>query len=290
MERPIRRGTWLLGFVVVGWTAVALLRNHSESVQHEQERTQSRDDLLDSNFNDRAPVPLEARVMLSTEQGNYQVPADQPSFRQHIASLGKLPAIIVLPGCGFPIWGKDVPLNVAILSVDENPNLLESKTTVEACKSRLRPAAQHAFKQQLVFLANYVERKAWIDTSRVMIAGYGEAAPVVAAYSGPASQRLTLGDPCFVPWENISGKTPILMLFTSRRQGLMRDDAPEKPIDIAEIAKGAGPPLPRVKPCLGLARPKIRPPARQIVASGRLGMFERPEVLSNAQKAAYNGL
>ena len=290
MEQAKHRLFWLLGFVAIACGAVALLRSYSASVQQVRQQALAQADALNRDFNTRAPVPLDAQIMISTENSNYQGPADLPSFRKHVASLGKLPAIIVLPGCGFPVWGKDVPLDVAVLSVAENPRLLDQQTSVEACMSKAGPALQRAFRRQLGFLTSYVERADWIDKTRLMIVGYGEAAPEVAAYTGPAKMRLTLGDPCFVSWNSVSNETPILMLFTLERQGLTRGDEPQKRLNITEIIKGAGPPLPRAKSCVGLPRPHIGPPARQIVASGRIDMFERPEMLSNAQKKAYDSL
>lgn len=281
---------WLLGPVALAVVGTACLRSHFASAQRAREQARKQEDFLDRSFNARPPAPLEVRVMLSTAQGGYQVPADQPSFHRHIAPLGKLPAILVITGCGFPVWGKDVPLNVAVLSVDEDPHLLEHKTLYEACVSRDGPAMTKTVEQKLSYLTRYIERAAWIDKSRVMLAGYGEAAPLVAAYPGHIKQRLTLGDPCFVPWSNVNTNTPILMLFTSERQGLMDDDEPPRPPDIAALAQGAGPSFPKVIPCPGLKRPSITSPARAVAAPGYLGMFERPDALLRAQKLAYDNL
>lgn len=286
-----KRGcAWLLGLVALTWFTIAIFQNHLASVQRKRDQALARDWVLDHSFNARPTAPLEVYVMISTAEGGYQVPADQPSFRQHIASLGKLPAIVVLSGCGFPVWGKDVPLNAAVLSVREDPDLIGAKTSVEACIAKDGAAIELAYEQQIRFITEYVKRATWIDKDRVMIAGYGEAAPLVARYPGPAKQRLTLGDPCLVHWNNISRKSPILMLFTSDRQGLMREDEPKRPFDLVAIAKGAGPSFPRVTHCVGLPRPSIRSSARQIVASGQLDVFERPIALLAAQKGAYDDL
>ena len=289
--KALRYGcTGLLALVVLAGVGVAMLRYHFASTQEARYRSFRRDNILDHAFNARAPAPLEVNVMLSTAHGGYQVPADQPSLHDHIKSLGKLRVIVVLPGCGFPIWGKDVPSNVAVLSVGENPDLLDRKTTSEACMSSDDAALRRALDRQLALLMRYVDQATWIDRTRIMLAGYGEAAPLVAAYSGRVKQRLTLGDPCRVPWTTISDRTPVRLLFTTDPQGLTLPGAPPGSLDIAAIARGAGPSFPAVRACEGLRRPAIRPPARQVVAPGHLGVFDRPATLLEAQKLAYETL
>lgn len=281
---------WLIGLFAFAWLGVALLRSHFETVRQAREDVERHDRALDRTFNARKPAPLEVRVMISTPDGSYQVPADQPSFQKRIEPYGKRPAILVLTGCSFPVWGKDVPRNVAVLSVGENHDLLDRKTVQEACSSRRPSEIAKALEQSLSSLGEYVERSKWIDKDRVMIVGYGEAAPLVASYIGPAKQRLTLGDPCVVPWRGIKGSAPLVMLFTSDPQGLVDQKGPVPKLDIRAIASGSGPTFPRVEQCPGLARPKISQPARQIVAAGTLGLFKRPAALLSAQKSAYDSL
>ncbi len=287
MARLKRGCIWLLGLVAFAWSGTAFLRNLEQSKQYQALQS---DIALDRKFNARSPTPLEVSAMISTSNGNYQVPADLPSFHHRIKSLGKIPAIIVLPGCAFAVRGKNVPLNVVVLSIDENRNLITAKTSLEACMSRDAISLQQAIERQLKFALNYVQSAKWIDRKRIMIVGAGEAAPIIAAYDGPVKPRLTVGDPCLVPWKNIDRNAPLLMLFTWDRRGLAREDERSQPLDIAAIVRGAAPPLPPAKACIGLERPRIQPPVRQVIAQGQLGMVTMPAALEAAQKAAYDGL
>jgi hypothetical protein len=281
---------WLLSFIAIAWTGGALMSRHFELQQEERYRDFAHDQALDRKFKARASTPLEIRAMITTSRGNYQVPAELPSFQDHIASLGKLPAIIVLPSCGFAVRGKNVPMNVAVLSLDEDPRLITSKTSTEACMSNDGKSLQDALVRQLKFAMEYVKNADWIDGKRVMVVGLGEAAPLVAAYDGPIKQRITLGDPCLVPWMNIARRTPMLMLFTSDPQGLAEKNGRQQSLDIAALGKGDAPALPPVKACAGLNRPSIPPSVRQAFAQGRLGMISMPAALESAQKAAYEEL
>lgn len=73
-------------------------------------------------------------------------------------------------------------------------------------------------------------------------------------------------------------------------RGLMRDNKPPRPPDIAALTRGAGPLLPKLNPCLGLEQLAVRLPVWTVTAAGQLGMFKIPDLLSRAQTREYDGL
>jgi hypothetical protein len=277
------------GVLLLPLVAVIGLRAHFEHARAAHEAAYQRDAALDRDFDRRKPLGIEVRVMLVTDHGSYGEQADRPSFRHHIASVGKLPVILDVAGCGFPDWLKGVPMDVAMLSVDENPAFLGRPTTAEACNRRDASAVDRALRQRLDFLMRYVDRADWIDRSRVMLSGSGEAAPVVAAYSGYVKSRMTLGDPCLNRWRLISTASPMTMLFTDSPQGLA-PGGNEPSLDLKAIEQGAGSKFPPVEVCTGVPRPAFTSFQTVVTAPGRLGIFERPQALLAAQAAAYRAL
>lgn len=276
-----------LAIVIVG-VGLASLRTLTISAQHKREQSYVRDRRLDRAFEERARAPLEVRVMISTRHGSYQMLADQPSMHSHVSELGKVPAILVLTGCGFPVWGRDVPPNVAVLSVHENPNLLGRKTLVEGCISHDGRGVRRAISEELAHLASYAESADWIDNSRLMIIGHGEAAPVVAAYTGPAKQRITWADPCLVPWADLSQATRLTMLLSATPQGLTPATKVHRQGNQRLPMPPAGPPTAAY--CEGLPRPNFDTSTRVLIAPGNIKALDRPAKLMAAQKVAYDAL
>lgn len=147
-----------------------------------------------------------------------------------------------------------------------------------------------ALDAQLEVMVRYVASASWVDRRRVMLAGSGEAAPIVAGYRGGVRVRVTLGDPCLLAWQGVSASSPLLMLRTSAGDGLALADSTPQPIDTAAVARGAAPQPPVTRRCRGLPGPVATSWTRVIVAPGELGMHTMPDALRSAQRAAYEAL
>jgi hypothetical protein len=287
MDRLQPGGIGLVGVIVC--FAAGLFALDSCSVQKRQEERE-RDAALDRSFLKRASLPIEVRAMISMPGMSYQAEADLPSLQRRLTILGKRPVILVLSGCAFPIWGKDVPPGVALLDAWENPETFGDKDRGSSCMLHDATALQQSFERQLNYLVEYVEKSAWIDKERVMLVGYGEAAPIVASFTGKVKQKLTMGDPCLVPWSEIDRRIPLLMLFTDNPQGLEYSTESEKPQDIAALARGEGPSLQQPNACVGLQRPDIPSSVQEVIAHGKISLFGRPNEFFIAQKLAYDRL
>lgn len=278
MKRLAKSVAVLIG----GFIAIATL--YHRHVDQAREREIAQDTLLDADYEKRARQPLEITLLLTTQRGGMSGDVNRPSFQARIAKIGKLPVVLDLPGCGFPTWAKGVPDNVAMLTVDESSKLLRRKSLFKACADRDKAAIETAFKIQLNELIRYSQSASWIDKSRVMMTGSGEATPIVAAFSGPLKSRVTLGDPCVVRWSSISNSSPLLMLMTKNPQGIY--DGPTPNLDRVRAGIANIPVVPSSLRCEGLPRPK-QIPAKAFFASGLILATDRPESLMIALEEAY---
>jgi hypothetical protein len=282
MLRRLFKFTPLLMITLIAVTAV--FRQHFDEVEQARTREYELDRSLDKEFERRPPQPLEVHLLLATDEGGMIGAADRPSFQRRIAKLKKLPVVLDLPGCGFPTWAKGVPNNVAMLVVSEEPKLLHRKSLIVACRDRDGPAIKASIEAQRDALVSYVQRASWVDRSRMLMTGSGEATPIVASFSGPLKGRVMLGDPCVVRWSSISTSSPLLMLATTYPQGIYSGRTPN--VDRTKAALAGLPVLPPTLTCTGLPRP-VRSPAKVIVAPGTILATDRPEPLMQALADTY---
>lgn len=176
---------------------------------------------LDADLDRRPSTAMTLSVLVKLNDFNYVGQANRPSFLEHVVKAGRLPAVISLSGCGFPDWLEGVPNNVAMFTVDENSRLLGRPFQEKSCANRDRNGVERALEEKLRFMVKEVQKLSWVDKDRILLSGSGEGAPLVASYHGQVWSRQTLGDPCLIPWSELSTSTPMLMLFGNPASGLV---------------------------------------------------------------------
>lgn len=183
--------------------------------------------------------------------------------------IARFPVVLSLAGCGYAQDTKGIPAGVAVLSASERmPN--GTWRGLDACARRDGPALEQLYQRELAALLRAARSRAWFDEKRIILRGYGEAAPVAAAHRGPSLARVLLGEPCLVPWRDVVAGSPITLLVTSPAAGMLND--PE-----------AGPPY----TCTALPRPVALRRARTVVAPGRITPGGIPMLLADGRDQAY---
>jgi len=280
----------LLGLIVLVGIVKNVQSSRDEKRYAEQQARIAADLDLDRQYS-KLPAPrLDVHAIKQLSGGgSYMGSSLRPSFLKRVAELGRLPVIVALPGCGFGVSGEDLPEYVAILSIHENLPLLNRKSLFQACKDRDRDMVSSILREHLVFISEYIASSDWIDKDRVLLSGYGEGGPIVIAAS-MSGKKIAIGDSCLIEWPRTISDQRSTVLRTLDTNGLMRDDSPERPVDTKGIQARGISSLVVVKPCLGLQRPQVYPPAKEIVTAGKIDMLSLPLALRNARKAIYDQL
>lgn len=280
----------LLGLIVL----VGVMKNaqsiRAEKRYAEQQARIAADEDLDRQYTKLPQHRLDIHAIKRLPGGgSYMGPALRPSFLKRVTEVGRLPVIVSLPGCGFGVSGEDLPEHVAILSVLENPPLLNRKSFLQACKDRDAVMVSSIIREHLAFVSAYIASSGWIDKDRVLLSGYGEGGPIAIAASMSA-KKIAIGDSCLIEWPKTISDQRTTILRTENTNGLMRDAAPERLVDTKDVQVRGVSSLVVVKPCLGLERPQVYPPAKEIVAGGKIDMLSLPLALRKARKAVYDQL
>lgn len=280
----------LLGLVVLIGVMKNAQSSRAEKRYAEQQARIAADQDLDRQYSKLPQPRLDIRVIKQLPSGgSYMGSSLRPSFLKRVTEVGRLPVIVSLPGCGFGVSGEDLPEHVAILSVLENPQLLNRKSFLQACKDRDSDMVSSIMREHLAFVSDYIASSDWIDKDRVLLSGYGEGGPIAIAASMSA-KKIAIGDSCLIEWPKTISDQRTTVLRTEATIGLMRDAAPERQVDIKDVQAGGISSLVVVKSCLGLERPQVYPPAKEIVTGGKIDMLSLPSALRNARKAVYDQL
>ncbi len=185
-----------------------------------------------------------------------------PSGKPPLERAGQA-VVMSLAGCGFGRDGGDgLPWNTVILSVGEKlPN--GNWKDIDACRRRDGRALSLIYQRQLSILLNATKSRSWFRGRKIILRGYGEAVPTVAAFSGKNISRIGLGEPCVAPWHGVALTSPMTLLLTTPSLGV---------VDSGEN-------------CKALDRPYQLKFVKQYIAKGRLTVVTMPAPLAQAKVA-----
>lgn len=214
----------------------------------------------------------EDRMNLGVMMLGYNGPLSSLPIKAPPSGPVKFPVLISLAGCG---WGDDtvsLPPNIAVLTAGERlPN--RQWAAIDACNRHDVAALERTYKNELSALLKAARSRRWFDPDRVIIRGYGEAAPVVAAYDGPALARIVAGEPCLTPWRAIATRTPLTVLRSALPWQLWR-----------AAIDGSLPTR-----CMSLPRPPALVAATDFVDPLRLDSYVHSTAFYDALGRAYAG-
>lgn len=279
----------LFGLIALVGVAKNVQSNRAEKAYAERQARYASDQALDREYSKLPQPRLDIRVIKQRSDGGNYIGPIRPSFLRSIAAEGRIPVIVSLPGCGFGVSGEDLPKRAAILSVLENPTLLNRKSFIEACKDRDRDIVSSIIREHLAFISDYIASSDWIEKDRVILSGYGEGGPIVISSSMPAT-KIAVGNSCLIEWPKAISDQHSTLLLTVDTNGLMRDASPTRLVDIQDVQARGISSLVVTKPCPGLERPQVHPPAKEIVTAGKIDMLSLPLALREARKVIYNQL
>ncbi|MGX1786092.1 hypothetical protein ACWIGM_05105 [Bosea sp. NPDC055332] len=280
----------LLSLIILVGVIKNVQSSRAEKRYAEQQARIAADEALDLQYSKLPQPRLDIHAIKQLPSGgSYMGSSFRPSFLKRVAEAGRLPVIVSLPGCGFGVSGADLLENVAMLSILENPPLLNRKSFFQACKDRDRDMVSSIMREHLEFVSAYIARSDWIDKDRVLLSGYGEGGPIVIA-SSMSAKRIAIGDSCLIGWPKTISDQRSTVLLTVDTNGLMRDASPTRPVDVKDVQARGVSSLVVAKPCPGLERPQVHLPAKEIVTAGRIDMLSLPLPLRKARKAIYDQL
>ena len=269
--------------IVLAVASCSMWRSHNSKIENENNRRLSH---LDDEWR-RQPRQGLTLGVLSAYVG--PGPADRPSIRDALLRSGKHPVMINLEGCAFPTLGRDLPKEAVILYAEDDERKPGRDTRrVQACLDHDAAAIEEATRVELAYVVDRIRTLPWVDQSRVMLIGNGEAGPVVASSRLPVRQRVVIGDPCFVPWGDVTRTSPLTFLFGSPATGLSFEG--RKTMRIGDLGLGSDPPPPDGVPCPALRRFAHQAIENVIVAKGIIKGFDRPATIFEAQRSLYEKL
>lgn len=132
-------------------------------------------------------APLTLRVAYTDGGRNFNGPVD--GLRVVDPDAPKRPVLVVLPGCAFGVQQREATLDAIVVSVDENPEVLERPTIMEACKAADAEAITVAIEAQARFILDTIAKLEMADPDRVVLAASGEAAPIAAGLRAPGPRE-----------------------------------------------------------------------------------------------------
>lgn len=237
-----------------------------------------------------AAEPMTLRAAFTYGGKSYNIPLE--SVRGSDTKLQ--PVAIALPGCAFAVWERDAPSEAIMISVDEDPTLIDRPTVEEACLAHDGKALENALSAQLDFMASRLSRLRIADPTRTVVLAFGDAAPVAAAHRLPVRGKILVGDPCLVPWRttDFDTATPTILLRgapsgigwsrpAENPKFQNRESLAKTELDPSRAIAGM------VEHCPALPRPVF--PANVSVTdwSGEVSTLKRPSGMLEAQKAAF---
>lgn len=235
---------------------------------------------------DQTAAPLKIRAMFHYGAG-YNAPVQALSLRGRGGV--QWPTAFAIEGCANSVGAKDFPNGFLVLGVDESPDALHEPTLAEACQSKDPADIQRAVVRQLDFLRAHVGRLEVADTDHVIIFASGEAAPVAAGYTGAATGKVLLGDPCIVSWPSRpDARTPSIVLRGDEATGLGWDQiaTPTSPnVDVQDRKSVEKAFSANTKACPAQARPVLPRNYKVVEKPGRVTLFGRPAGLQDAGRA-----
>lgn len=280
----------LFGLIVLVGVMKKMQASRAEKRYAEQQARIASDQDLDRQYSKLPQPRLDITAIKQLPGGgSYMGSSLRPSFLKRVAEVGRLPVVVSLPGCGFGVSGADLPKHVTILSVLENPQLLNRKSFFQACNDRDPNMVSTIMREHLAFLYEYIAVSDWIDKDRILLSGYGEGGPIVIE-SSMSAKKVAIGDSCLIGWPKTISDHRSTVLFTVDTNGLMRDEAPIQPVNTEHVQAQGISSLAATKPCPGLERPQVHLPAKAIVTDGKIGILSLPLTLREARKAIYEQL
>jgi hypothetical protein len=235
-----------------------------------------------------AAAPMELRVAFTYDRKNYNGPAD--SVR--VSGAVRQPVAIALPGCGFGVWGADAPHGTLMISVDEDPDLLDRPTVMEACLAGDGKALEAALSDDLDFMISRLARLDIADTDRVVIVASGDAVPVVATRRVQVRGKILIGDPCLVPWRRADIDTTVpTTLLRGDPFGLGWTSIEQPSLSPGRMAKTEAHPRGAIagmtRPCPALRRPQLPANVTVSIWPGEIETARRPGGMLEAERDAF---
>lgn len=213
--------------------------------------------------------PSEDAMNLHAMVFNYNGPLANLPLEQPPEISGKVAVILSLAGCGFNHdSGNGLPRAAVVLTASKRLRSGEW-AEIDACARRDGNALSQIYREQLAALLAAVKSRPWFDADRIIIRAYGEAVPIATSFDGKVVARITIGEPCIVPWENVVLTSRLKMLLMYPAAGLI-DDARTHPSFS----------------CKALPRPSRLQITRPTIISGRITTATRPTALVEAQVKA----
>lgn len=244
-------------------------------------------------------APLTLRVAYTDGGGNFNGPVD--GVRVIDSDAPKRPVLVVLPGCAFGVKQLEATLDAIIVSVDENPDVLQRSTMLEACKAADAEAITVAIEAQARFMFDSLAKLEMVDPGRVVLAASGDAAPIAAGMAAPVRGKVLIGDPCYVRWppEALTTAEPTTLFWSDEPEGRTRA-APGADTERGGGQAGSLSPTATSgaadwaasvsgRPCEPVPRPtRLGHSVDVRIVSGSIQTFSRPEGMLEAQQKVFH--
>lgn len=164
-------------------------------------------------------APMTLRVAYTDGGVNFNGPVD--GVRVIAPDAPRRPVLVVLPGCAFGVAQLEATLDAMVVSVHENPDVLERPTILEACKAADAEAISGAIEAQARFIFDSLAELEVVDPDRVVLAASGEAAPIAANMAAPVRGKVLIGEPCYVRWplEILTTAAPMTIFWSAEPEG-----------------------------------------------------------------------
>lgn len=214
------------------------------------------------------PKIEEQQIEVSIMLNGANSPFSQISVSQLPEGRSVVPVVIDLPGCAHATTKNYIPRHVALLTAGERTG--EGRwARREACLSGDGKALTKIIENEMATMLEVIESTPWLDRRKIVIRGYGESAPIIAAYSGQSVGRIITSEPCFTDWGAISLASPLTILLASPASGVTGDHTTTPAFT-----------------CSAKKRPRFDASVRVMVAEGRITPATRPAALAQAEETA----
>ena len=210
----------------------------------------------------------EQQIEVSIMLNGANAPLDQIAVSQLPEDRSVVPVVIDLPGCAHATTKDYIPRHIAVLTAGERT--AEGRwARREACLVGNGKALKKIIQNELAIMLHLIESTPWLDERRIIIRGYGESAPIIAAYSGPSVGRIITSEPCLIDWGAISNASPLTVLLAAPASGVTSDHTTTPAYT-----------------CSAKKRPRFDPSVRVMIAEGRITPATRPVALAEAEETA----
>lgn len=207
---------------------------------------------------------VEVSIMLNGMNG----PLNRIPLSRLPPNRSVVPVVIDLPGCAHLTSTEFIPRHIAVIAAGER-TVTGRWARLEACSSGNGKILTKIIENELAISLKVIESTPWLDDEKIVIRGYGEAAPIIAAYSGRSVGRIINGEPCLTDWTGISKASPLTILLTTSASGVTLDRTTNPAYT-----------------CPAKQRPNFSNNVKVVIASGRMTPATRPLLLAEAEKEA----